>query len=155
MPEQLQRPDQPTASAGAASLVITVIGNLGAHLLHHATSLPFPYEYMVSYGVAFLVGYRFPPKPAGGFRHYAFRVLTIITCFHAGLWAIPKMLDRFLWTPAAYALPAFAFMILGYWVKPLYPTNKKQSKFWIWLLCAAAFAIIYAWAAVKSLDTNR
>ena len=154
MSEALQQPDRVKVSSNRSAAWITIIGTLGANVLRHGEIVPFPYEYMVSYTVAFLIGYWIPPKPAQSFRHYAGRTLSIVSILHAGLWAAPQMLNRFLWTPLAYGLPAFALMIWAYWVKPLDPTNTKQNKFWVHLLIAAALAIVYTWVIVKSLHNH-
>ena len=154
MADALQQVDQSKVSSGSAAIIIQIVGMFGASILRDLKVLTFPDDYMVAYAVAFLIGYWLPPKPPHQFSHYAVRVLTIVSCLHAGLWAIPKMLDRVLWTPAAYGLPAFALFIAAYWMKPLLPTNAKQDKFWIHLMIAAAGAIGYAWMVVKSLEVN-
>jgi hypothetical protein len=145
MSEALQQGDQAKAHSDRAAPVTIVFGVFLSTILHDSHILPFPFEYVVAYAAAVLIGYWIPPRPAVSFLEFTIRLLVILTGLHAGLWAIPKMLNSFLWTPASYGLSIFAVVVLGYWVKPLYP-NKKKDEFWIWVLYAAVLAILYGWA---------
>ena len=145
-----QQRNQNPISSGCATPIVLVLANLAATILRDARILPFPYEYIVTIGVALLIGYWIPPRATYSFRQFVVRVLVLVTALHAGLWLLPKLLDSFLWTPAACAISAYALMISLYWIRPLDPTNTKRSKLWIWALTAAVLSIIYAWASVKS-----
>jgi len=144
-----QQCDQNSISSGCATPILMALANLAATILRDAKILAFPYEYIVTIGLALLIGYWIPPRATYSFRQFVFRILVLVTALHACLWVLPKLLDSFLWTPAAYAIPAFALMISLYWIRPLDPTNTKRSKFWIWAVTAAALSIIYAWASLN------
>ena len=128
-------------------LIFTVIiCTLMAEALRGIKWLPYPIGLSLVYYLVFLIGYWIGRKPDLTFGRFVRRLTAYLLIFVAGLWAIPELLTRLVWRPAAYAAPVMAMSILAYWMRPLYPVQRKRGRFSIWLLCSIALAILYGWA---------
>jgi hypothetical protein len=100
---------------------------------------------LLAYYVVLLIGFWVGRRPVLAFRQFATRITAFLLIMLAGCWAIPALLSHWIWRPAAFAVPVLAAAISVYWVPPLYPDQGKRVRFWVWLLCSIAFAVLIGW----------
>jgi hypothetical protein len=139
--KQLIRAHQPGegrifATVAVATVVAQVFNDFGI--------LGLPLSLISAYTIAFLITYWISPRPPFSYREYVVRIATYMSCAHAGLWAVPQLLNRIISKPFAYGLPVFALVLVSYWFEPFYPTS-KQLRFGIWILLSIGVATVYGW----------
>ena len=106
----------------------------------------FPVGLLLVYVIVFLISYWIGRRPPIPFGRFTLRLVSNLLIVLAGLWAIPELLNKWVWTPLAYALPALGVAIWCYWVPPLYPSQRKRARLWVWLLFSIVLAVLYGWA---------
>jgi hypothetical protein len=116
----------------------TIVGNI----LQDLAGLPYWLGLLLGYFLAYTIDYWIPPRPSKSFLFWELNVLCFLFGIAMCLRFIPALLDLFLWTPLAYGIPSFLFLLAIYWTPPLYPP-KRQDSFTGWLLFCLVFASVF------------
>ena len=118
---------------------------IAANVLRDLGWLPYVAGFTIAYAVAMLVEYWIPPKPPISFPMWVVKIVSFLFLILLGMWLIPILLRRWVWTPLAFGVPTFILFLSLYWMPPLYPI-KRRDALWKWLLFTIGFAIFYGWA---------
>ena len=125
---------------------VVVACTLAGNALDKGGYIGFPFGLILAYSIALPIEYWFLPRPRVGYGRFLVTVASYMLIFLAGFWALPRLLEKWLWRPLAYAVPVLILGISTYWLPRLYPAERKRERFWLWSLCVIAFAIFYGWA---------
>jgi hypothetical protein len=108
---------------------ITVLSSFFSIALRDAGLLPYVVTYASVFSIALIIDYWIPPRPAFSFGFMITRILAFFFLSIFGLWLVPKLLVRWLWSPFAHGLSVWISTMLIFYVRPI---ARAQTKFPLW-----------------------
>lgn len=144
-PVHVPRPASWRSGLGWKSVLSIFAATTGAQMLRDMSGWSMLQSYMLMYCVVTVFMYWDTPKPRRGFLPWTLKVVGIFLNAYVVLVTVPMSLRGLLPDWLAFGLPAFAFLMVFYWMPPLLRLNQKTPALWQWLLWAAAFSAFWGW----------
>lgn len=136
---KLKEPIEPLTGRGFFRTVVCVIA---ANVFKELGWLPLFVGFLVASAIVWIIVYWIPPKPPVSFSVWCGKVATVFVLMLLGLWAFPKLISHWVWSPLAYGALAFITLTLAYWIPGLYPAKEKAA-LWKWIAFSLAFGLFF------------
>jgi hypothetical protein len=110
MIENTKQSEGPRVDRGRADLLIIVIGIGLMNVLPAWELLPRAESILVSWSVAYAIGYWLPPHPAESYARWMLERLILVIAFYLAFFKIPVWIKQWLPDVLAYGMPILTFL---------------------------------------------